>query len=810
MRRPNCYFLGLILFSNFILNSLLGQYSRRQSFNEGWKFFKGDILNAEKEALDDKAWRELDVPHDWSIEDLPNQSDSVIGPFSKASVGSTSTGYTVGGTAWYRKHFKTAGNGNKKYSIYFDGVYMDCDVWINGKHLGNHPYGYTGFSYDLTPHLHLAKDGRQNVLAVRVRNEGKNTRWYSGSGIYRNVWLTTTNSVFVKEHGVFISTVKASDQAADIKIKTIVSSDVGTAPATLLTRIKDRAGKIVSSVKSTFILEKENAKEIVQTINISHPSLWSPDHPSLYTAETEVWRNNRVIDQLANSFGVRSVEYSATKGLLINGKKTLLKGGSVHNDNGPLGSVAIRRAEEKKVELLKAYGFNAVRTSHNPPSKEFLNACDRLGLLVIDEAFDQWQLPKNPQDYHRFFNKWWQKDITSLVERDRNHPSVIIWSIGNEIKERVDSSGLAITKKLKDEIYKLDGTRPVSEALCDFWDNKGYKWDTTENAFRLFDIGGYNYMWQQYEPDHKKHPDRVMVGTESFAKNALDNWQQVELHPYVLGDFVWTAMDYIGETGIGHAELDTVVSVIKKWPWYNGYCGDIDLIGGKKPQSWYRDIVWKRSNLAMLVHAPIPQGHREVITQWGWPDEYPTWNFEGSEGKELLVNVYSNYPLVQVELNGKVIGEKAVSLQTRLTADFNILYEQGVLKAYGIEEGKKVDSFTLATTGKPAGIRLRADRSLIKADRNDLSYITAEVIDEAGSVIPNATIPVYFTITGNANIEATGNANPAEMASFKQSQRNTFRGRCLAIVRPVGKPGKVILKAKAQGLKSAEILIEIK
>ncbi|MCW3106662.1 MAG: hypothetical protein JWQ09_1168, partial [Segetibacter sp.] len=562
------------IFTSCFSNHLSAQSNRiHQLFNDDWKFYKGDIAGAEKENYDDRSWRKIELPHDWSIEDLPNQSGSVIGPFSKSSVGGTNTGYAVGGTSWYRKDFTANTSSNKKVSIYFDGVYMDCDVWINGNHLGNHPYGYTGFSYDLTPYLHTSSSSEQNVIAVRVHNEGKNSRWYSGSGIYRHVWLIVTDPIHVQESGVFLSTTKVSAGAATLLAKTIIVNELNKAPVTILTRLKDKTGKTVAVTKSNVSIENGTSKEVAQSLQISRPTLWSPEHPYLYQAETEVWQGRKLFDRVVNSLGIRSIEFSAAKGFLLNRKKTLLRGGSAHHDNGPLGSVAINGAEERKVALLKAYGFNAVRTSHNPPSTEFLNACDRLGLLVIDEAFDQWQLPKNSQDYHLYFKDWWQKDLTSFVKRDRNHPSVIMWSIGNEIKERADSSGLAIAKKMRDEIHQLDSTRPVTEAICDFWDNKGYKWDTTANAFKLLDVGGYNYLWQQYERDHEKYPERIMVGTESFAKDAFENWQQVEKHPYVLGDFVWTAIDYMGETGIGHAEMDTVKSVIMKWPWFNAYCG---------------------------------------------------------------------------------------------------------------------------------------------------------------------------------------------------------------------------------------------
>lgn len=783
------------------------QIRTQKLFNEGWKFLKGNIINGEKENFNDTGWRDIGVPHDWSIEDLPDQSDSVKGPFSKASVGSTSTGYAVGGTAWYRKHFTVNNNGNKKVSIYFDGVYMNSDVWINGHFLGNHPYGYTGFSYDLTSYLKTTESGKQNIIAVRVRNEGKNSRWYSGSGIYRNVSLIVMNAAHVKQWGVKITTVKASEYAATVAVNTNINNDFNSTPLTLITYLKDTTGKTVASATSRLIISKKASNEINQIFQIVKPRLWFPEDPYLYKAVTEIWKDGAIIDDVVNYFGVRTIKFSATTGFLLNGKKTLLRGGCVHHDNGPLGSAAIARAEERKVEILKSNGFNAVRTSHNPPSEEFLNACDRLGMLVIDEAFDQWQLPKNPQDYHFFFNEWWKKDVSSLVLRDRNHPSVIMWSIGNEIKERADSSGLRIGKEMRNVIYQLDSTRPITQAICDFWDNKGYKWDTTAPAFALLDVGGYNYYWQKYESDNKRFPNRIMAGTESFAREAFDNWQQVEQHPYVIGDFVWTAMDYMGETAIGHSELDTIQSVIQPWPWYNAYSGDIDLAGNKKPQSWYRDVVWRQRNMAMLVHSPIPEGHKEAITRWGWPDEDASWNFSGNEGKPLQVNVYTRYSSVRIKLNGKPIAEKPASPQTKLTATFDVKYEPGELKAIGILNGKDVDSIVLNTPGRPFRIKLIADRKKIRADRNDLSYVTVEITDEAGQVIPDAIVPVNFTITGNGEIAGTGNGNPTEMASFQQPKRNTFRGRCVVIVHPKGKAGSITLKAEALNLVSGEMVL---
>ena len=449
-----------------------------------------------------------------------------------------------------------------------------------------------------------------------------------------------------------------------------------------------------------------------------------------------------------------------------------------------------------------------MRTSHNPPSQQFLDACDSIGIIVIDEAFDQWERPKNPEDYHLYFDTSWKKDIDAMVLRDRNHPAVVFWSIGNEINERADASGLVIAKNLRDEVKSLDNTRPVTEAICHFWDHPGYKWDTTAAAYALLDVGGYNYLWKMYESDHEKYPERVMMGTESYPLEAFENWQQVKEHPYVIGDFVWTAMDYLGETGIGHTSLDSTRGFqLQTFPWFNSWCGDIDLIGGKKPQMYYRDVVWGQSKLEVLVHKPVPEGHKEAVSAWGWPDEVHSYTFPGDEGKQMQVHVYTSYPEVRLELNGKTVGQQTVSDATKLTATFTINYEPGELKAIALKNRVVVDSVVLKSAGKAAGIRLIADRSKIKARKSDLSYITAEVVDTNGNVVPDAVMPLDFSVAGAGKIIATANANPSGMESFQQPKHTTFRGKCLVIVQPNGKAGTIKLRAEGKDLQSAEVVI---
>lgn len=783
--------------------------ARNIPFDDNWLFIKDSVVNAELSDYNDSKWRKLNLPHDWSIEDLPKISDDQVGgPFDKKSVGGWATGHTVGGTGWYRKKFITQKSyRDKMLTIYFDGVYMNSDVWLNGHHLGNHPYGYTPFYYDLTPYLNPV--GQQNTIAVRVLNQGKNSRWYSGSGIYRHVNLIVTDRVHIIPWGVYITTPEVSRDKAIIQVKTSLSNNRNVqTKIKLVTTVFSPDGRSVASAQDSYAIDANAGETGMQRISIAKPVLWSIETPGLYKAITEIKEGDRITDRVETKFGIRSISFTAEHGFQLNDRKVLLKGGCIHHDNGPLGAAVIYRAEERKIEILKKNGFNAIRTSHNPPSAQLLDICDRLGMLVIDEAFDIWEHPKNPQDYHLHFREWWKKDLDAMILRDRNHPSVIIWSVGNEVYERADSSGIRITKQLTEETRLMDPTRPVTAAHCVFWQHPGYKWDTTAAAFALLDIGGYNYMMSEYESDHKKFPERVMLGTESHPGSALENWNLVEKHPYVIGDFVWTAVDYIGESSIGHATLDTgkKTQTLLGWPWFNAWCGDIDLIGNKKPQSYYRDVVWRNTPISMAVHRPIPQGMTENISAWGWPDELQSWTWPGEEGKTLQVRVFSRAPLVRLLLNGKIIGEKKIAKDS-ITAIFQVSYEPGTLKAVSIDNGRETGTVEIRTTGRPKRIRLLADRSKIKADRNDLSYVMVEVVDENGQVVPDAALPLRFSISGPGKIAGVGNASPTEMASFQQPECRTFNGKCLVIVRPEEKSGAVRLKATGDGLSPAEIII---
>ena len=863
--------LGLMAYMFFSLTSCNKQpatdiISRAVSFDDGWSFLKDSLSGAENPDFNDSNWRILDIPHDWSIEDLPGQNgEDIIGPFDKSAVDRMSSGYLVGGIGWYRKNFTIKEEDKDKVAyLQFDGVYMNADVWLNGNHLGFHPYGYTPFYYDITSFLNPA--GQANVVAVRVRNEGLNSRWYSGSGINRHVWLTLVNPVHIDvSGGLYITTPAVSENSADVKIATtLLNTGSKDKNIVLQTRLFDPSGKLAGSASSNSALTPGQMLELIQNVTVKKPALWSIDDPNLYQARVSVLIDEVVVDNQETLFGIRSIKIDAQNGLTINGKSVDMIGGCYHHDNGPLGAASIDRAEERKIEVLKKFGFNAIRTSHNPPSPALLDACDRLGMVVIDEIFDMWENPKKEQDYHLNFREWWQKDVESWVKRDRNHPSVLIWSIGNEIRETFDTSGLRIARNLTGEIRRFDQTRFVTEAFNDFAARRGQKsrWDEIPEHMDLLDVVGYNYMYTRYEADHLKYPDRIMVGTETNPPLALENYEMVKKHPYVIGYFVWTATDNIGEAGVGMPQLRDITpennqalpgsvnpqgtrapgqQVIQSgnvpagmqgagtgapaagppagggffrrdsWPVFNNYQGDIDLIGNRKVPSYYQYIVWGKSKVEMFVHRPIPEGKREVTSNWGFPDELKSWNWSGHEGEKFQVHVYTRSQQVRLELNGKIVGEQDVDLETSITATFEVAYEPGTLIARCYDNGKETASQTLETTGKPTAVRLIADRTKIKADRNDLSYVRAEIIDSEGNIVPDADeIMVNFEVTGMGKVAGVGSGNPRDMSSFQQPKKKAYQGICLAIIRPETTPGKINVRATAEGLKEASLTISTK
>ena len=790
-----------------ILSLSIAAQNRSKQFDDNWTFHLGAAQGAENVTFDNSHWRKIDLPHDWSIEDLKGTNS----PFNQNAISQVSGGFTRGGTGWYRKTFKVAPQDkDKKLFIQFDGVYMNADVWINGHHLGNHPYGYTSFIFDITDYVRFDST---NLIAVEVKNEGQNSRWYSGSGIYRHVWLKTMNPIHPKPCGTFISTAEVGNGSAKINCKTdFVNETNKAASLEIVTKFVDASGKEQAStniVKN--IIEAGKTFEFNQDTEIRNPQLWSCESPTLYFAITSLYAEGKLLNTDSTKFGIRKIYFDVNNGFQLNGKTVKLKGGCFHNDNGPLGGKQYDRAEERKVELLKASGFNAIRCSHNPPSPALLDACDRLGMLVIDEAFDCWNFGKNPYDYHLYFKDWWQKDIESMVSRDRNHPSIIMWSIGNEIPERGNIEGVTTAKKLGNFIKSIDPTRAITSAVNGMNENK-------DPYFAQLDIAGYNYAAggggvreNVYAEDHKRVPGRIMVGTESYPLEAFDSWMAVVDHPYVIGDFVWTAYDYIGEASIGwlgYFQKQTF------YPWNLAYCGDIDICGWKRPQSYYRDALWKEGQISLFVTPPTPSfkinSEKQAWSKWNWLDAVSNWNWAGYENRPLEVTIYSSCPEVELFLNGKSFGRKKTVRSSKFMASWMVPYEKGALKAVGYDTNNQIiNSSSLATASSPEKIKLSADRITIKANNQDLSYVTVELLDAKGNINPLTENVLKFEISGPGTIVGVGNADPVSLESYQEPQRKAWQGKCLVIIKSGKSAGQIKLKASANNMKSASVIINV-
>ena len=719
-------------------------------FDDGWQFTReGKTVT-------------VNLPHDWDIYEAPNPATGATG---------TGGGWYPGGKGEYRKTFKTPDADVVK--LYFEGVYQKAEVFVNGQKAGQHAYGYTPFTVDITPYLNKASN--LNEVVVKVNNsEQPNCRWYSGSGIYRHVWLQTKRKQYIDEWSVSVAT-----------------PDIHTV-----------------NIKAEVVMADGSRKPIEKTLHVEQPHLWSPDDPYLYTTTIEAEG-----DVLPVTYGIRTIEYSAEKGFVLNGKPILINGACVHHDDGVLGAMAFDAAEIRKVKLMKEAGFNLIRTSHNPTTRAFLDACDSLGMLVIDEAFDGWRTQKTPYDYSTLIDSCYRADIQAMVKRDRNHPSVICWSIGNEVIERKDIRVITTARQLKQAILEEDQTRPVTEALCS-WDSD---WEIYDPHAEVLDVVGYNYMIHKHASDHQRDPRRVMWQTESFPRDAFKNWALTHDHPYIVGDIVWTGLDYLGESGIGRyyyeGERPGEHYVDGGQPdWHGAYCGDVDITGWRKPISHYREMLWN-SNISpltansspllyMAVREPDDYQGKIKETAWSvWPT-WESWNWIGWEGKPVEVEVYTKAPEVKLYLNDKLVDRKTVNRETAFKAVFQVPYEAGTLRA---EAGGK--SVTLTTAGAPARLRLTPDRRVITADGQDLAYVTIEVVDSNGNVCPDAAIPCEAIVKGQGSLLAFASADLKDREAYTSPKVTTWKGRALLVVRSTQKNGRAQVSIKSS-LPTASLTIQ--
>lgn len=780
------------------------QAETRTRFNADWRFILQDDSTFRAPEIPDGTWQRVDLPHDWSIAFTPNE---------QAPAGGEGGWYPTG-TGWYRKSFvlkRVAAH----TELYFEGVYERADIYVNGHKAGHHDYGYTSFAVDITPYL---AQGR-NVVAVRVDNSHqKNCRWYSGSGIYRHVWLEESNDIHFAPHqgaGIQVTTLGVADGQAQLRIKATMVNEKGGYREDLVFTV--RVGDQSKNVNIKF-LEQQPRMTPVAFLNIHQPRLWTPEKPEMYTAHlTLAQEDGTILDETNVSFGIRTIEYDAKQGFRLNGQPIVFNGACLHHDNGLLGAATFDAAEVRKVRLMKEAGFNLLRTSHNPPSPAFLAACDTLGMLVIDEAFDGWRTQKNPHDFHLFFDEQAEQEMQSMVRRDASHPSIIAWSIGNEVIERKDIRVVQTAKMLKRAANRIDSSRPVTEALC-AWDAD---WEIYDPHAEVLDIAGYNYMLHKHKSDHERVPERVIWQTESYPADAFKNWQTVRDNQYVIGDIVWTGLDYLGESGIGgwrYASWPQGESWQRsQWPWHGAYCGDVDITGYRKPISYYRSLLWngnvgmidgKTSGLYMAVREP--DGYVEPIrtTMWStWPT-WESWNWPGWEGKDIQVEVYSRQPRVRLTLNGTAVEEKACDESTAFMATFTLPYAAGTLVAEALDSrGEVVEKRTLHTAGAPAALRLTADRTQMCADGQDLVYVTVEVVDANGRVCPQAATPLTAQLTGPATLAAFGNADLRECDGVQDNIHPAWHGRAQLVVRAAHKSGKIRATVTATGLRSGNITL---
>ncbi|MCX7985879.1 MAG: DUF4982 domain-containing protein [Bacteroidales bacterium] len=778
--------------------------SEKIKFTRDWKFYLGDTI-AYNPDFNDAKWRVLNLPHDWSIE----------GEFSPNHPATPGGGALPGGVGWYRKNFKLTEK-EKDYLIFieFDGVYRNSEVWINGHYLGKRPYGYSSFRYNLTPYLNFGS--KENVIAVKVDNSKQpNSRWYSGSGIYRNVWLVKSRKLHVNHWGVFVTTPLVSETSANISVQTEVRNVTGAKQSFILVQeLFDADGKLVAQTSKPLELISDTILNVHQEMFISKPRLWSISDPYLYRLKTTIKQGKTITDLTQTSVGIRYFSFDRENGFFLNGKPVKINGVCNHHDLGCLGAAINRRALERQLEIMKEMGVNAIRTSHNPPAPELLELCDSMGFLVMDEAFDMWRKKKTEYDYALDFDQWHERDLSDLVRRDRNHPSVIIWSIGNEILEQWDSTGTPIAQQLAEIVRKHDPTRPIT-AACN--DPRPSNYIIRSGAL---DLIGYNYHHQEFTNFLTNFPNGKFIATETvsalatrdaydmpsdsirrwpfrwdepftagnpdFSCSSYDNcsapwgstheetWRLIKKYPYLSGQFIWTGFDYLGEP--------TPYS----WPARSSYFGIVDLAGFPKNTYYLYQSEWTNKPVLHL---------------------FPHWNWK--PGDTIDVWVYTNQQEVEVFLNGKSLGRKK-KVDDKFHLSWRVKFEPGSLVAVGYSKNKETLRSEVRTAGKPAKIRLEPDRSIIKADGEDLSFIKVTVVDSAGNRVPYAENLIKFYIEGNGFIAGVDNGSPISHEPFKANYRKAFHGLCLAVVQSNGKKGTITLKAESDGLRSDSIIIQAK
>ena len=797
------------------------------SFNEGWRFAKGAVVGASEMDFDDTMWRNITLPHDWAIE----------GPFD-SSYNARSGGLPFHGIGWYRKQFDMPEAAKGKHvTLHFDGAMNNAKVWLNGTLVGDRPYGYIGFSVDLSQHLNY---GGSNVIAVQLAPEDFSSRWYPGAGIYRNTWLEINNEVHVPKWGTFITTPSITQDEASVRVLTEIKSiadadeEVG-----LQTVIYDPNNREVANTNSIVQTKGNTTVEAIQTARIESPLLWDVDTPNLYTAMTTIVQGDKVLDTYKTTFGIRTIEYGADFGFKLNEKKTRFKGVCLHHDLGPLGTAVNKRATERQLEIMQEMGVNAIRTSHNPPSPEQVQLCDQMGLMIQVEAFDVWQMAKVKNDYSKHFDKWHERDLRDMIRAFRNSPSVVMWSIGNEILEQAHKTkGREIAHKLADICRDEDSTRPVTAGF------NYYPAPINNGLAEALDVVGWNYKPRKYEEVVEKHPDWIVYGSEtastvssrgtyhlpiekyekheSLQITSYDfigppwayppdiEFEALEKTPNNLGEFIWTGFDYLGEpTPYGGKDNSTNGYWNGDWPARSSYFGAVDLCGLPKDRFYLYQSQW---TTAPMVHV------------------LPHWNWKGKENEIIPVVSYTNAEEVELFVNGKSFGKKRKGTDKapipinfidweggRYTGTFmspyrlmwEVPYQPGSIEVIAYTNGERVATKRIHTATKPAKIELVPDRTVLNADGQDISFITVRITDKDGNLCPNADNLVKFSVSDLGTIAAVGNGDPATTAAFQSNKRKAFNGQCMLMVKTTKTSGSITVQATSDTLQTASVSLTV-
>lgn len=837
---------------------------RSINFDQGWSFGLGVLSDINGFSGSDPE-RVVNLPHDYMIESDVRE-DAPAGH---------SSGYYTAGVAHYSKKFDVPAEWEGQLiSLKFDGVMMNATVDVNGCKVALQHYGYTPFVVDITPYLYWGKENRVSITVNPSMQP--NSRWYSGAGIFRSMELVRTPMVYIANDGIYGYTKRIDYDENNNATSAYLNTEITVCNNTNQNRLvmveafltRDGSDEVVISRKHKIQINP-NAKETAFIpITLDQPSLWNVEDPNLYQLHAKVTtlgvyrahfeeENEHICDETSTLFGIRTITVDAKNGLRINGKTVKLKGGCLHHDNGVLGAVSLYDSEARKIKVLKEIGFNAIRTAHNPPSAVFMEACDRLGMYVFDEAFDAWGVMKQPGDYSMFFDADWEKDLAAFIKRDRNHPSVIIWSTGNEIPERSGvNNGYTMATKVANALKTLDSSRPISNGICSFWSglddelskkqaenflamiNGGTNsiqnvdfgaadnsWEEISEAFTNgLDVVGYNYMEDKYTKDHEMFPERVILGSENFPKEIGKRWPMVESTPYVLGDFTWTAWDYLGEAGIGKSVFfepdDPILSYGSymlmshacTFPWRLANDADVDINGNILPQGLYRSIVWGSQKTFVFSYDPETFNKVEMTSMWGFTGGQKHWNWRDAEGKNVKILALSRAEEVEILINGKSIGKKKQG-ESLATDDlvfsfvFDAVYEPGEVVAIGYTEGKEVSRDIITTSGAPAALRLCPEVSVISADGHSLAYVKVEVVDENGNLVPTAEIDLKASVEGAGELLGFGSSNCITAENYTTGEFRTYKGTAMAVIRSGYEAGTVTLTVS--GCKEAGLDLKV-